>query len=76
MKIYELALTPGLRSPFLPPDELNPETKEDKKIDDAVKEETKIEADEEGRGQACRRHEEGREDCGRGGRTRIRRFLR
>ena len=24
MKIYELALTPGLRSPFLPPDELHP----------------------------------------------------
>ncbi len=43
MKIYELALTPGLRSPFLPPDELNPETKDDKKIDDVVKEETKIE---------------------------------
>jgi len=25
MKIYELALTPGLRSPFLPPDELHPD---------------------------------------------------
>jgi tricorn protease len=32
-KIYELALVPGLRSPFLPPDELHPETpeKEEKK---------------------------------------------
>ncbi len=25
MRIYELALTPGLRSPFLPPDELHPD---------------------------------------------------
>jgi tricorn protease len=28
VKIYELALTPGLRSPFLPPDELHPDTPE------------------------------------------------
>ena len=36
MKIYELALTPGLRSPFLPADELHPdgaEKKETKKPD-------------------------------------------
>ena len=26
MKVYELALQPGLRSPFEPPDELHPET--------------------------------------------------
>ncbi len=30
LKIYELALTPGLRSPFLPPDELHPDTPEKK----------------------------------------------
>ncbi|MGA7353615.1 MAG: S41 family peptidase, partial [Acidobacteriaceae bacterium] len=32
MKIYEVALVPGLRSPFLPPDELHPDTpaKDDK----------------------------------------------
>jgi len=37
VKIYELALTPGLRSPFLPPDELHPdstEKKDDKAKDD------------------------------------------
>ncbi len=30
VKIYELALTAGLRSPFLPPDELHPDTSEKK----------------------------------------------
>ncbi len=30
MKIYELALTPGLRSPFLPADELHPDSAEKK----------------------------------------------
>ena len=35
-KIYELALTPGLRSPFLPPDELHPEEKKDEKKDDDI----------------------------------------
>jgi tricorn protease len=30
VKIYELALTTGLRSPFLPPDELHPDTSEKK----------------------------------------------
>lgn len=37
VKIYELALTPGLRSPFQPADELHPDTpekKDDKKPDD------------------------------------------
>ena len=29
-RIYQLALTPGLRSPFLPPDELHPDTEKDK----------------------------------------------
>jgi tricorn protease len=39
VKIYELALTTGLRSPFLPPDELHPDTskKEDEKKDDEKK---------------------------------------
>jgi tricorn protease len=32
-KIYQLALTPGLRSPFLPPDELHPDTDKDKDKD-------------------------------------------
>ena len=37
VKIYELALTPGLRSPFLPADELHPDAsiKEDEKKDDS-----------------------------------------
>ena len=30
VKVYELALTPGLRSPFLPTDELHPESAEKK----------------------------------------------
>ena len=30
LKIYQFALTPGLRSPFLPPDELHPDTDKDK----------------------------------------------
>ena len=33
LKIYQLALTPGLRSPFLPPDELHPDTDKDKDKD-------------------------------------------
>jgi len=39
LKIYELALVPDLRSPFLPPDELHPDnaTKEEKKPDDPAK---------------------------------------
>ena len=37
LKIYQLALSPGLRSPFLPPDELHPDTDNDKE----KKEETK-----------------------------------
>jgi tricorn protease len=46
VKIYELALMPGLRSPFLPPDELHPdkkveEKKEEKKDDDTKKSDTK-----------------------------------
>jgi tricorn protease len=40
-KIYLLALTPGLRSPFLPADELHP----DKKDDEKAAEEKKSEAD-------------------------------
>ena len=38
-KMYQLALTPGLRSPFLPPDELHPDTEKDK--DKEKKEEPK-----------------------------------
>lgn len=47
MKVYELALTPGLRSPFAPVDELHPdqpakpeESKPDKSADDKGKKET------------------------------------
>jgi tricorn protease len=43
VKIYELALTSGLRSPFLPPDELHPESDakkaEDKKAEDKAADE-------------------------------------
>jgi tricorn protease len=39
IKIYQLSLTPGLRSPFLPPDELHPDTEKDK--DKEKKEEPK-----------------------------------
>ena len=41
VKIYELALTPGLRSPFLPPDELHPDKKGEEKKDDNKPDETK-----------------------------------
>jgi tricorn protease len=42
LKVYQLALTQGLRSPFLPPDELHPDTDKDKE----TKEEPKPAADE------------------------------
>ncbi len=41
VKIYQLALTTGLRSPFLPPDELHPDKKEDEKKPDQKTEESK-----------------------------------
>ncbi len=41
MKIYQLALTTGLRSPFLPPDELHPDTDKDKDKDKDKKDELK-----------------------------------
>ena len=43
VKIYELALTTGLRSPFLPPDELHPDSakKDDDKKDDGKADDTK-----------------------------------
>jgi tricorn protease len=43
VKIYELALTTGLRSPFLPPDELHPDAakKDDEKKADAKSEDAK-----------------------------------
>jgi tricorn protease len=57
VKIYELALTPGLRSPFLPPDELHPESKQEgrrKAADDKEKD-----AKSNSRGQkACRRRQD------------------
>jgi tricorn protease len=43
IKVYQVALTPGLRSPFLVPDELHPETKDEVKKDEKVKEEKKVE---------------------------------
>jgi tricorn protease len=41
MKIYELALTTGLRSPFLPADELHPDKKEDEKKDEQKQQDAK-----------------------------------
>jgi tricorn protease len=41
MKIYELALTAGLRSPFLPPDELHPDAPEEAKKTEAKPDESK-----------------------------------
>jgi tricorn protease len=49
MKVYELALTPGLRSPFLPADELHPDAaagKDEKNKDEKAKTEEKAKADE------------------------------
>ncbi len=48
LKIYQLALVPDLRSPFLPPDELHPDTdaaKEEKTDDDKSKDVKKDSAD-------------------------------
>ena len=41
VKLYELALTPGLRSPFLPPDELHPESAEKKEEEKVADEKAK-----------------------------------
>jgi len=41
VKIYELALTTGLRSPFLPADELHPDKKDEEKKDDEKKDDEK-----------------------------------
>jgi tricorn protease len=49
MKVYELALTPGQRSPFLPADELHPDApagKDEKSKDEKTKTEEKAKADE------------------------------
>ena len=43
VRVYELALTTGLRSPFLAPDELHPEGSADKKKEDKEKQEKKDE---------------------------------
>ncbi len=47
VKVYEIALTPGLRSPFLPPDELHPESAADdeKKKDEKDADKTKVDTD-------------------------------
>ncbi len=48
VKIYELALTTGLRSPFLPPDELHPDIsdkKDDEKKDDDNSKDAKADGD-------------------------------
>jgi tricorn protease len=47
MKVYELALTTGLRSPFAPVDELHPAKAEDTKKDDTKSEEAKKEGNKE-----------------------------
>jgi tricorn protease len=41
VKVYELALTPGLRSPFLQPDELHPESAEKKEEEKAADDKAK-----------------------------------
>ncbi len=41
VKVYELALTPGLRSPFLPVDELHPESQEKKDEEKAAEDKAK-----------------------------------
>jgi tricorn protease len=47
VKIYQLALTPGLRSPFLPPDELHPDADKDKdKKDEPKADDTKKAGDD------------------------------
>ena len=43
VRVYEMALTTDLRSPFLPPDELHPESKSDKQTEDKEKQEKKEE---------------------------------
>ncbi len=57
VKIYELALTPGLRSPFLPPDELHPDTpaeeqkqKEEKEKEKSEKDKTKDKVEDQAKG--------------------------
>ena len=46
MKIYELGLTPGLRSPFLPADELHPDKKDDEKKDEDKPKDAKSESND------------------------------
>ncbi len=41
MKVYQMALVPGLRSPFLPADELHPDTDKDKDKDKEKKDDVK-----------------------------------
>lgn len=63
VKIYELALTPGLRSPFLPPDELNPDKKDEEKKDEEKRNDNK--ADETKKSD----NKPGAEDKSAGGKT-------
>jgi tricorn protease len=57
MKVYELALTTGLRSPFAPVDELHPDTAkpEDTKKDDTKSEATKEEAKKDAKNDDARK---------------------
>ena len=61
MKIYELALTAGLRSPFAPVDELHPDSKSEDKSDDKKKDDAKSEAKSDD-AKADAKKEEGKSD--------------
>lgn len=66
MKIYELALTTGLRSPFAPVDELHPakpdEAKKDDKSEEAKKEEAKKEDQKKQDKKEDKKKDEGKSD--------------
>ena len=54
LKIYQLALVPGLRSPFLPADELHPDTDKDKdKKEDQKRTTKKRPTEKKAESQAC-----------------------
>ena len=62
LKIYQLALVPDLRSPFLPPDELHPDgdaAKDEKKADDTSKD---VKKDEKKAGETAKKAEEKKPD--------------
>jgi tricorn protease len=66
VKIYELALVPGLRSPFLPPDELHPDepakTDEQKAAEEKAKDDAKPASDEKNSGSTIKPAEEKKEE--------------